>query len=79
MPLSRRDLGKIALAAIPAAGALGAAYINSKIQGVRIGVQSAIAHPETSALLRKLMLERNLPVPPEGRTLTSICITDLCK
>jgi sugar phosphate isomerase/epimerase len=40
MPLSRRDLGKIALAAIPAAGALGAAYINSKIQGVRIGVQS---------------------------------------
>jgi ankyrin repeat protein len=46
---------------------------------VRIGVQSAIAHPETSALLRKLMKERNLPVPPEGRTLTSICITDLCK
>jgi ankyrin repeat protein len=46
---------------------------------VRIGVQSAIAHPETSALLHKLMLERNLPVPPEGRTLTSICITDLCK
>ena len=46
---------------------------------VRIGVQSAIAHPETSALLRKLMKERNLPVPPDGRTLTSICVTDLCK
>jgi ankyrin repeat protein len=46
---------------------------------VRIGVQSAIAHPETSALLRKLMKERHLPVPPEGRTLASICIVDLCK
>ena len=46
---------------------------------VRIGVQSAIAHPETAALLRKMMKERNLPVPQEGRTLASICITDLCK
>jgi ankyrin repeat protein len=46
---------------------------------VRIGVQSAIAHPETSALLRKLMKERNLPVPQEGRTLASICVVDLCK
>lgn len=46
---------------------------------VRVGVQSAIAHPETAALLRRLMKERGLPVPPEGRTLASICITDLCK
>lgn len=46
---------------------------------VRVGVQSAIAHPETSALLRKLMVERGLPVPEEGRTLASICITDVCK
>ena len=46
---------------------------------VRIGVQSAIAHPETSALLRKMMKERNLPVPQEGRSLASICIVDLCK
>jgi len=46
---------------------------------VRVGVQSAIAHPETSALLRKLMKERGLPVPEEGRTLASICITDVCK
>ena len=46
---------------------------------VRVGVQSAIAHPETSALLRRLMVERGLPVPPEGRTLASICVTDLCK
>jgi len=46
---------------------------------VRVGVQSAIPHPETSALLRRLMKERDLAVPAEGRTLASICITDLCK
>ncbi len=46
---------------------------------VRVGVQSAIAHPETSALLRRLMKERKLPVPEDGRTLASICIVDLCK
>lgn len=46
---------------------------------VRVGVQSAIAHPQTSALLRKLMTQRGLPVPAEGRTLASICVTDLCK
>jgi ankyrin repeat protein len=46
---------------------------------VRVGVQSAIPHPQTASLLRKLMKERDLPVPPEGRTLASICITDVCK
>ncbi|MEJ1965319.1 MAG: ankyrin repeat domain-containing protein [Gammaproteobacteria bacterium] len=46
---------------------------------VRVGVQSAIGHPDTSALLRKLMKARRLGVPPEGRTLASICITDICK
>jgi ankyrin repeat protein len=46
---------------------------------VRVGVQSAIAHPETSALLRRMMKERGLSVPDEGRTLASICVTDLCK
>jgi ankyrin repeat protein len=46
---------------------------------VRVGVQSAIGHPEASALLRKLMKSRGLAVPAEGRTLASICITDLCK
>ena len=46
---------------------------------VRVGVQSAIAHPEASSLLRQLMKERGLPVPEEGRTLASICITELCK
>jgi ankyrin repeat protein len=46
---------------------------------VRVGVQSAIAHSETAALIRKLMLERGLPVPPENRTLASICITEVCR
>jgi hypothetical protein len=46
---------------------------------VRVGVQSAIAHPETSALLRKMMKDRHMPVPDEGRTLASICVVDLCK
>ena len=46
---------------------------------VRVGVQSAIAHPLSSALLRRLMTERGLQAPAEGRTLASICVTDLCK
>jgi uncharacterized protein len=46
---------------------------------VRVGVQSAIPHPETAALIRRLMKERGLAVPPEGRTLASICITEICK
>jgi ankyrin repeat protein len=46
---------------------------------VRVGVQSAIPHPETAALLRRLMTERGLPVPPEGRTLDSICVVEICK
>jgi len=45
---------------------------------VRVGVQSAIPHPETGLLLRKLMAAAGLPVPPVGRTLESICITDAC-
>jgi FOG: Ankyrin repeat len=45
---------------------------------VRVGVQSAIPHPETAAVLRELMLEAGLPVPPEGRTLESICIVEVC-
>jgi ankyrin repeat protein len=45
---------------------------------VRVGVQSAIAHPETGLLLRQLMATAGLPVPPMGRTLESICITDAC-
>jgi uncharacterized protein len=46
---------------------------------VRVGVQSAVPHPETAALIRRLMVERGLVVPPKGRTLASICVTDLCK
>jgi uncharacterized protein len=46
---------------------------------VRVGVQSAIPHPEAGLLLRKLMTEHGLPAPPVGRTLESICITDACE
>jgi len=46
---------------------------------VRVGVQSAIPHPATAALLRKLMTDRGLPVPPPNRTLDSICITEVCR
>jgi cytohesin len=45
---------------------------------VRVGVQSAIPHPETGLLLRKLMTAAGLPAPPVGRTLESICITEAC-
>ena len=46
---------------------------------VRVGVQSSIPHPETADLLRRLMSEAGLPVPPKGRTLESICVTELCR
>jgi len=45
---------------------------------VRVGVQSAIPHPETAAVLRQLMLDAGLTPPAEGRTLESICIVDVC-
>ena len=44
---------------------------------VRVGVQSAISHPDTEALLKKLMEARGIPVP--SATGASICITDVCK
>lgn len=46
---------------------------------VRVGVQSTEVQVEASALIRKLMLERGMEVPPEGRKLDSICIVDVCK
>ena len=46
---------------------------------VRVGVQSAIPHPETAKVLRELMLQAGLKAPPEGRTLESLCIVDVCK
>jgi ankyrin repeat protein len=45
---------------------------------VRVGVQSAIGHPETGLLIRKLMAAEGLPIPAMGRTLESICITSAC-
>ena len=46
---------------------------------VRVGVQSAIAHPEAGLLLRQLMEKEGMKAPPMGRTLDSICITDACQ
>jgi ankyrin repeat protein len=46
---------------------------------VRVGVQSAVAHPDAGILLRKLMTERGLEAPPMGRTLASVCITEICE
>jgi len=40
---------------------------------VRVGVQSAIPHPETEALIRQLMNERGLPIP--ANITSSICLT----
>jgi len=46
---------------------------------VRVGVQSAIAHPDTARVLRELMVKAGLQVPPEGRTMESVCIVDVCR
>jgi ankyrin repeat protein len=46
---------------------------------VRVGVQSAVVRPETSALIRKLMAERNIPAPPVDRTILSVCVVALCQ
>jgi hypothetical protein len=34
---------------------------------------------ETALLIRKLMTERGLTVPPVNRTVDSVCIVALCK
>jgi ankyrin repeat protein len=46
---------------------------------VRVGVQSAVERPEAVKLIRRLMEERGLPVPPVGRTINSICVVALCQ
>jgi ankyrin repeat protein len=46
---------------------------------VRVGVQSAIPHPETAKFIRKLLAERGLPVPPENRIVDSICVVEICQ
>ena len=45
---------------------------------VRVGVQSAVEYPETSALIRKMMEERGLPAPPKDRNILSVCVVLLC-
>jgi ankyrin repeat protein len=40
---------------------------------VRVGVQSAIAHPETEAYIKKMMTEKGLPIPAD--ITSSICLT----
>ncbi len=46
---------------------------------VRVGVQSAVERPEAVALIRKLLAEQGLPVPPANRTINSICVVALCQ
>jgi ankyrin repeat protein len=46
---------------------------------VRVGVQSAVNRADTALLIRKLMTERGLPVPPINRTVDSVCVVELCK
>jgi ankyrin repeat protein len=45
---------------------------------VRVGVQSAVERPEAKELIRKLMIERGMKVPPANRTINSICVVALC-
>jgi len=56
MLLTRRDLGKMALAAVPLAGARGAAMIDSKFSGVQMGAITysfnSIANPDPGAIIR---------------------------
>jgi ankyrin repeat protein len=40
---------------------------------VRVGVQSAIAHPETTAFIKKMMIDKGLPIPAD--ITSSICLT----
>ena len=46
---------------------------------VRVGVQSAVSRPDTADLIRKLMTERGLAVPPANRIVESICIVEICR
>ncbi len=45
---------------------------------VRVGVQSAVSRPDTAKLIRKLMTDRGMPVPPPNRVVDSICVVELC-
>ena len=46
---------------------------------VRVGVQSAVSRARDRALIRKLMTERGLPVPPANRIVDSICVVEICR
>jgi ankyrin repeat protein len=46
---------------------------------VRVGVQSAVARTDTAALIRKLLTDRGLPVPPANRVIESICVVEMCQ
>jgi hypothetical protein len=47
---------------------------------VRVGVQSAVSHPETGLLIRKLMAEKGFKdIPEPNRVIDSICIVEICK
>jgi ankyrin repeat protein len=46
---------------------------------VRTGVQSAVQRPEAAALIRKLMTDRGMTVPPANRSVDSICVVELCR
>ena len=56
MPYTRRDFGKLALAAVPLARLRAAAKIDSKFQGVQIGAITysfnSIANPDPEAIIR---------------------------
>jgi len=63
MSLTRRDLGKIALAALPAAGLPAAAKPNSKFNGVQIGINAPYSYrgmPGTAEDVLKYNLEVGL-------------------
>jgi ankyrin repeat protein len=74
--LDARDLGSrdTGIGALQGHGWLPVDYADGL---VRVGVQSAIPHPETAALIRKLMKERDLAIPPPISG--SVCITQICK
>ena len=45
---------------------------------LRLAVQSAVNRPETATLIRKLMTDRRMPVPPPNRVVESICVVQIC-
>ena len=79
-PDSTRATRAAATPAIPRRRSRGAPGSRSTTPMVSsaFGVQSAVEHRETAALIRKLMTERGLPVPPANRTVDSICVVEVC-